>query len=254
MSLGAELSSGVQTLRYTYLLRTRIVDVTRLTKAELVQHRLPLEIWQAPAVMLEYCDRLMDHMESADLFTQGGAHFILEGWAAAKFALVRGAQEVRLVSERESWPDFQLRLNSEVGDWELTEADQPGRRRGDEYREADQRVRAGGSRTRQDRVENWVQRAEQAPGAIRERCIAKAAKNYAGSASLLVYLILSEYGIRQKEVEESLPEATAPAKDAFTEVWVLWKDRAYAIWRNGSRIGEPRDQSEGATSGATGGG
>ena len=57
-----------------------------------------------------------------------------------------------------------------------------------------------------------------------------------GRAALLVYPNISEYGIRQREIEASLRNATAPAKNAFTAVWVLWKDRAYHVWQNGCPV------------------
>ena len=95
-------------------------------------------------------------------------------------------------------------------------------------------VVAGGGLAWDDHpVEAWTERAEQVPAILHQRCSDKAVKRYAGRAALLVYLNISEYGIRQREIEASLRNATAPAKNAFTAVWVLWKDRAYHTWQNG---------------------
>lgn len=148
-----------------------LTDVPRLTKSQIRDHRVRLEQWQAPAEMLRYCEELMHHMGSTDLFTQAGVDFITEGWAAAKFAQVRGAEGVRLVATRDQWPDFQLRSDGREEPWEFTEADVPGRRRGDEYRQHESRVATGSPQFKPDPVENWIERAKCAPEAIRARCI-----------------------------------------------------------------------------------
>jgi hypothetical protein len=46
-------------------------------------------------------------------------------------------------------------------------------------------------------------------------------------------LNIDEYGIRQAEIDASMSESTAPAKNAFQEVWVLWKAQLYRLWNDG---------------------
>lgn len=173
----------------------------------------------------------MNSMSGEDLFNQPGIEFIREGWAAATFGIAREADSVRLVAATVRWPDFEIRLNQRVESWEFTEADVPGRRRGQEYR--DDPLMTGDKALGLDHTENYMARAERAPEAIRARCMAKAAKRYDGRAALLIYLNISDFGTRHQEIVKSFPEATAPAKDAFTEVWVLWKARVYPVWRDG---------------------
>ena len=84
-----------------------------------------------------------------------------------------------------------------------------------------------------DLLEDIFARAEQAHNWIAAACQKKADKRYTGRANLVVYLNLSEYGIRQMEVEACFPSATEVAKDNFEAVWVLWKKRTYPVWRNG---------------------
>jgi hypothetical protein len=60
-----------------------------------------------------------------------------------------------------------------------------------------------------------------------------------GSTQLLIYLNIQEFGIRHQEVLASMHDATAAAKDAFAEVWVLWKDKPYRLWAAGSRVELP---------------
>lgn len=189
--------------------------------------------------MLFRARALMRVMGDVDLFSQAGVGFVTEGWAAAKFAGLRGADAVRLVPKQERWPDFELRFGESWEPWEFTEADLPERRRGDEYQRRAERIAAGASRWEDDPVEAWAERAERAPAILHERCVHKAAKQYSGRAALLVYLNINEYGIRHREIEASLPNATAPAKHAFTSVWVLWKNRAYHVWQNGCRADFP---------------
>lgn len=189
----------------------------------------------------------MDCMGSEDLFRQSGVGFITEAWAAAKFAALRRAAHVRLIPQRDCWPDFELRAGNQVEQWEFTEADEPDRRRGDEYRTHSQRRAVGGPTVENDPVEDWIARAERVPTAL---CVAvrrKLQRRYSDSASLLIYLNIDEYGIRQNEIEASFQNATAKGKDAFTEIWILWKDRAYQVWRHGQPVvtpSSPKRESE----------
>lgn len=146
--------------------------------------------------MLRRAERLMDQMGSVNLFTQSGVDFITEAWAAAKFDTLRSTQSVRLVAERERWPDFQLQAGGQKQQWEFTEADVPGRRRGDEYRAQAEHVDAAGSFVQDDPVEGWIARAQLVPTALGEAVRRKLAQRYAHRVPLLIYLNINEYGIR----------------------------------------------------------
>jgi hypothetical protein len=39
----------------------------------------------------------------------------------------------------------------------------------------------------------------------------------------VIYLNIGEYGTMQKKIEGAMADATEVAKDAFAQVWVLWK-------------------------------
>jgi hypothetical protein len=99
----------------------------RLTKSELARHRAWLSDWHTPADMAAYVSVINNAMGPADFFGQGG-----------------GATE---------------RV-------ECAEADIPGRRRGDEYREARKRNAGGGPNVEDDPIEDWIARADQAPVAL----------------------------------------------------------------------------------------
>lgn len=58
----------------------------------------------------------------------------------------------------------------------------------------------------------------------------KIGKLYAGRASLLVYLNIGEFGVRQAEIEAAMAPAITPALPCFQRVWILWKARLYGPW------------------------
>ena len=193
----------------------------RLTTPELEQYLADFQQWQSPQDLLNKAGGVMDYMGSEDFFNQPGLAFVREAWAASKFGLERDAESVRLVPSE--FPDLELRIGTSVEQWELTEADVKERRRGLEYRGGEYR---GG---------NYLEHIEQAPGSIRRACERKATKRYTQKVGLLVLLNIPSFGAHQEETIASFPDSTAVAKDAFSEVWVLWNNRAYAVWAAGER-------------------
>jgi hypothetical protein len=202
--------------------------MSRLEKAEIRHTSAWLSNWRTPSEAQAYVDALTEQVGDVDFFTQAGLDFIRDAWLAASFGLARNADAVRLVAGE--WPDCELRFGERVEQYEITEADVPGRRRGDQYRERDRRRGPSGILVEPDPVENWIKRAEQAPSALRLAAEKKLGKRYGARAGLVVYLNISEYGIRQPEIEGCMAEALAPAGDAFESVWVLWKARAYRVY------------------------
>jgi hypothetical protein len=202
----------------------------RLDKAELARHRAWLSEWRTPDDMAAYVTAVNDAMGSAGFLRQGGVEFLRDAWLAAEFGRHRQSSLVRLVPERERWPDFETRGGGANERVECAEADVLGRRRGDENREAEQRAATGQSTLEHDPIEDWIARADQVPAALTAVIATKIGKHYAGRASLLVYLNISEYGIRQAEIEAAMTPAIAPALPHFQRVWILWKVRLYGPW------------------------
>jgi hypothetical protein len=193
-------------------------------------HRAWLTEWRAPDEMYEYVDRLMGEVGLG----RAGCEFLRDAWAASTFASLRGAPAVRLVSDL--WPDFEVRTGAGLERFEFVQADIEGRRMDVEHREARAKKFAGKSTLEHDPVEAWIARAEQVPACLARAVASKIGKNYAQKTSLLVYLNINEYGIRQREIEGSFATSTAEARDKFKNVWVLWKARAYEVWRDGRRV------------------
>jgi hypothetical protein len=56
---------------------------------------------------------------------------------------------------------------------------------------------------------------------------AKSGKRYGAPCWLVVYLNISEYGIRQKETEAAISQIKASYASSFEAISVLWKGRLY---------------------------
>lgn len=182
--------------------------------------------------MATYVSAVNDAMGSADFFRQGGVAFLRDAWLAAEFGRHRQSSSVRLVAKCEQWPDFEIQVNSVIERVECAEADVPGRRRGDEYRKTEELGAAGGIIIEDDPTENWIARANQVPAALSAVIAKKISKLYAGHPSLLVYLNIGEFGVRQRAIEAAMVPAITPALCCFQQVWILWKARLYGPYRS----------------------
>jgi hypothetical protein len=202
----------------------------RLTKTELTDHRAWLSDWRTPADMAAYVSAVNDAMGSAGFFRQSGVEFLRDAWLAAEFGRHRQSSSVRLVPEREQWPDFEAWAGDVTERVECAEADVPGRRRGDEHRAAEARTANGQPNLEHDPIEDWIARADEALAALAATIATKVGKHYAGRASLLVYLNIGEFGIRQVEIETAMAPAVAPALPYLRRVWILWKARLHGPW------------------------
>ena len=176
--------------------------------------------WQTPQHMRSVLDETRDR-HGPPVFTLSGLGFIRDAWIAAEFGEARSVEKLRLIND--NWPDFELIIDGRLESFEAVEAHDPNRRRGDEYK-------AACGEAKNDPIEEWIARAEQAPVWLHTACERKLAKHYDRPINLVIYLNLMEYDIRQKEVEACFRPATEGAKDAFETVWILWKKKAYRAW------------------------
>lgn len=180
--------------------------------------------WQAPAKFEQRVDELRCKAGPFQFFNDPHIAFGRDAFVAGKTATAITADAVRLCPD--AWPDFELRSGGgDVQQYEVREADVEDRRRGDEYRAA----------SSEPQFDDWVARVGHVPDALRRAAAAKAGKGYPKTAGLVIYLNLSEYGWKRKEIEAVMHEATSPAKDAFREVWVLWDGRVYSVWNKSER-------------------
>jgi hypothetical protein len=127
-------------------------------------------------------------------------------------------ESVRLAGRSEQWPDGFVKLSSQIHNVEVTST-HGGRKLGKEYREI--------SGARLDPVNDWVARADSIPKYLDEVIRAKIEKKYSSPYCLVVYLNISEYGIRQRETEQVIAATKARHSKAIKELFVLWKERLY---------------------------
>jgi hypothetical protein len=93
--------------------------------------------WFTPADLIALTDRVGAQLAgTCDIRSQIGKPY-REAWIAARFAARRGAQAVRLISEKR-WqtPDFAIHLDNRYLLFESTEADDPTRQRNQDYLDA----------------------------------------------------------------------------------------------------------------------
>jgi len=125
---------------------------------------------------------------------------------------------VRLAAAFERWPDGQVKIAEETHNIEVTST-HGDRKLGEEYRN----VRA----PTLDPVENWIARAESIPHFLDQAVRKKAEKGYSDPCWLVVYLNISEYGIRQLETEREIAAIKARYAASFESISVLWKQKLY---------------------------
>jgi hypothetical protein len=188
-------------------------------KNELAQAHRALARWQSPADFIALVEK-WESQTPKDVFLGSSGGFLREAWVLAEYVKRVEVDRVRLSPPDERWPDGYIETGRVAKSVEITEVMEPTRRRGDELKNP-------GPEMQMDPVENWVARAEAIPVALNDRIEAKAKKRYGSRAMLLVYLNISEYGIRQEETQLIIAEVKAQHTSTFESIVVLWKERLY---------------------------
>jgi hypothetical protein len=186
------------------------------TESELHAAQQLLVHWQSPDDFSNTTLAMCKRCRSADYFNRPRLKFLHDAYVLAKFARLQEADSVRLESDQ--WPDGFIKLQGETYNIEVTST-HGGRKLGQEYRH----VRG----PTLDPVEDWIERADSIPKYLDEAISGKRQKNYASPCWLVVYLNISEYGIRQLETEQVIAAAKARYAAAFVDVSVLWKGKLY---------------------------
>jgi hypothetical protein len=188
-----------------------------LSLKELAHSWAQLALWQRPETFRELVGTLNSRSRSADFFNNQQHKFLRDAWTIAEFTSHKPVDMVRITTEREQWPDGQVQIGTALENVEVTIALAPGRKLGTEYRFP--------GKTELDPVNNWIERAAAIPAALEKAVSGKAAKRYGSPASLLVYLNINDYGIRQAETEAAIAEVKRRYSNAFPAIYVLWKDK-----------------------------
>lgn len=155
-------------------------------------------------------------------FRQAGLMFLRDAWIAGRVATALPCDSVRLVAAER--PDFEIERGGQTYQFEATEADMDGRRRGDEPEELE---------LRPDPVEDWRERFEAIPAALDRVVAKKVSKEYPPGVGLVIYVNLGCYGAYVDEGIPILRQHSAPAKDKFKSVFILWEGTLYKFWEDG---------------------
>ena len=189
-----------------------------LSPEEIEAARVSLTRWQDPRAFKVEVDALCARCVSRDWFNRTQLKFLHDAFVLARFALHSHVNEVRLAEASVQWPDGFVRIEGKTHNIEVTST-HGGRRLGEEYREI--------SGPTLDTVENWAERADTIPNFLDEAISKKSKKGYSAPCWVVVYLNISEYGIRQRETEATIAQVKARYASAFEAISVLWKGRLY---------------------------
>jgi hypothetical protein len=182
--------------------------------------RLKLTEWRSPADFRIVVQALHRRCTSHDFFNEPGLQFLRDGWILAEFAIrYRGVERVRIADRKEDWPDGYVSIEGQDKKIEATSVISRGRRLGDEYKFSKNR--------RPDSVEHWLARAEDLGGALEKVICQKVEKGYGSSVTLVVYLNISEYGIRLGQCRNAIHDVKQRYLGCFVDLHVLWKDELF---------------------------
>jgi hypothetical protein len=190
--------------------------------------------WWPAAEFLPIVRAHNDPITSDEFVSRPEYRPLMEAYAAALFAWILGQDRpVHVRLERSRFPDFQLKLYTAVFDFELVEADKPGRRRTAEYKDAAQRERAGLPQTLEEF--DPIEEQEAAIPAIVSAVERKAAKMYKPAPQLLVYVdfwLFKEPPLTPAQFEARLSKY----RHSFPELWLLWGANAIRCWPDPIRL------------------
>jgi hypothetical protein len=156
---------------------------------------------------------------SEELMTRPELRKLLEAYVAGLFSMIRSQHQegLSLRLRRDTFPDFDLRLNTTEFPFEVVEADQPERRRDEEYRQIGRREAQGlPSKIEHFDPDESEHAALPAIGLAIEN---KAGKRYRPAPHLLVYVNFWLFDVPPLEL---LKRLVRPWQDLFPEIWLLW--------------------------------
>ena len=201
---------------------TKSASAARIPRNTLVAWTSELSEWAPTDVFRAHIDQIAQAIPRNTFFGQGGLAFLRDAWIASRVAGALPSDMVRLVSSER--PDFEIQIDGQIEQFEATEADIEGRRRGDEPDDP---------YPQPDPVENWRRRFEAIPEALDRVVAKKLKKDYLPEVNLAIYVNLGCYGAYVKEGLPILRDHTAPARTKFKRVFVLWEGCLYKFWEEG---------------------
>jgi hypothetical protein len=181
----------------------------------------------------------MKPISSAELFNDSAHKPLLESWCTAIFGLgyARAVSPCRVAlntSATRGDIDFYLLVAGQQVGFQLTEVQEPGRRRGYE-------ARVPGRTPRQSWLEEDLRGAAEGPGWIREG-VQKKVKRYGTAGRDLNLLVYADFAT-DRMVAAAVAEELKPLRGAFNSVWVMDSVRIFSAY-SPAPLGEVADWRE----------
>jgi hypothetical protein len=187
----------------------------RPSDEDLTKCRAALSAAQKPEDFLKEVERIGAKIPTAELW--GNRYkFVREAMTLAEYTKLSPVDTVRL---GEDPPDAWIGTPEEHR-VELTEAIEPGRKRGDEYK-----ANPAGKpdNVSQEELEARIRSLEPEL----ERVIQAKVGKYETPPKLLVYLNIVDHGRAEKKIEEAIARKMAKYAASFNGVHVIWKSKLY---------------------------
>lgn len=200
--------------------------------------------WWNPHDFLAEVQTHAEPVPRALLFNHPDLKQLREALAAAKYAALRSnhtSLQIRLELGR--FPDFQICTSLQIEPFELVEADRAGRRRGEEYRIAEEREAAG--LPPEPELFDPIEERQTAIEAIVRAVEGKAAKNYRPSPNLLVYVNFLIFEKMSFSFSES-HRLVDVCRDRFPAVWLLWGGDVGQLWPRLLRVKKRKSEAVGS--------
>jgi hypothetical protein len=206
----------------------------KIERATLEAWRNELSTWADSSTFRSRIDQIMQSPElGGAMFRQAGLTFLRDAWVAARVATLVSAGRVRLCAGER--PDFELQFDNETRQFEVTEADMPGRKRGDEcwHDPVVKESAVSGPVVEYEPEESSATHFEAISESLKSVIAKKLDKKYDRDACLMIYLNFESYGAYREAGMSMLRDCTEPAKDFFDEVMVYWEGTLFRFWKNG---------------------
>jgi hypothetical protein len=194
-------------------------------KAFLSSRKEAFRDWRSPKDALDELYRIRAAIRSSysllssAFVTHREAKELREMWVLAKCTVLMDIPLIKLSFEDRY--DGYVKRAGEAVPAEVLEVLEPGRKRNLEFG-------ADAPEFSMDPGENWVKRANAIPGALETGIRRKKAKSYPQFTELFIYLNIDEYGIRQKETEQSIRSLLAQPVAPFGAIHVRWKEKLFS--------------------------
>lgn len=194
--------------------------MARYSADEIKALRQTLTDWHTPECVARIVADANRHLGSSDFFNQPGLQFLREMWVGAELAAARKLPRLRLHQSPHEPPDFVVDTGSAEEEFEVTEADDPGRRRGDEYRSTEFAIE---HHSEEDETRlllsgaDWISRAYSR----------KLEKGCFQSFHLVVYVPQSLLWTKPPLVHSFIRAKLPKGAGHFKSLWVIWAEYAY---------------------------